>query len=1085
MVAKPTKAGYRAGRDEAALAENIELLTGQRGNKLDKAITYRELADIGLITLRKAANNSFVGSASPGLLPDETIERPVSPTGVIANGAFHTILVEWDMPAYKGHAYAEVWRAQEDNRAKAVMVGTSAANLYSDAIGKGASVYYWVRFVNRNNVAGPFNSAVGTHAETSRDVQDILDELQGKIQESHLSQELLAPIKGISEIKVDLSDLDSALSKIKTDLSVLDDREKQVNDLLESAQTQLGNNYISVTVIQEQLRAKIDRYQGEFDNFRDAVFSVNPSTGEITMEAVNSVRSELGAQISVVSQHLDAVESIVNTCVTRAEIQGDLERITNVEQQIDGINATLTQTATKSDVSNVASTVTQVGQELDATKSALTQKAAQTQVDSQGQRLSVAEQQISANTEANKATAQRVEQVKAALENADGIISASITSLSQAVATDKEATAQALNALRAELDGQSAAISDLNKVVSGDGQSLAGRFESIQASIDLSAKAAMEGTLASAEADRQSRKAQGSIKRDQEVIVNEQKAQAQTIEDMRVSFEVEAAKTDARITTVQTTLADADKAMAERVDQIESNYKAADAESAASVSALQKTVADGDQALAEALSKVESDYKSAVSVANSSISALQQTVSSADSSLAQEILRVESDYKTAVSSANSSISTLQKTVSDADKALSDRVDQIDAAYKAADASTNSQLTSAQKAISDGDKALGERVDQVVAAYKAADSENSAAIQAEQRARSTADGALGERIDTVQATASGLTSAVQTHSQAISDLKAGAEAMWTVKAQAGDIKAGIGLVAKSDGTSQVMVSASQFFVFNPNSPSATSPLFAIDNGQVVMAEAIIRTATIQILNSQQITADNVKAGISLSAPVINGGQITIGTNFSVNAAGAMTAWSATLRYVTSIYGTFSQATIDTCTINNCIINENCDVKGTVYAGKIVGDVYTKRAWSISKSSATQSPGWYQDISLGNIYKATFNRNIWIAQIYGDIGFSTGPNGVVYGRFWWQIIVNGTVLEEAYTDDISITNTSTSVQSYRFTMPTLTNAVIPANVGGATVLRIGWERTVSGARSTPSVMWNMKVQAEVFRVDSTFS
>lgn len=114
MMSKP---GFRAGRDQASLAENIELLTGQRGDRLDKAVTYRELADIGLITLRKAAN-SFYGEPAPGVLQDESIERPVAPTGVIANGAFHTILVEWDSPAYRGHAYAEVWRAEEDNLSK-------------------------------------------------------------------------------------------------------------------------------------------------------------------------------------------------------------------------------------------------------------------------------------------------------------------------------------------------------------------------------------------------------------------------------------------------------------------------------------------------------------------------------------------------------------------------------------------------------------------------------------------------------------------------------------------------------------------------------------------------------------------------------------------------------------------------------------------------------------------------------------------------------------------------------------------------------------------------------------------------------
>ena len=38
---------------------------------------------------------------------------------------------------------------------------------------KGPPFYYWVRFVNGKDDAGPFN-ANGVKAETSRDVQDIL-----------------------------------------------------------------------------------------------------------------------------------------------------------------------------------------------------------------------------------------------------------------------------------------------------------------------------------------------------------------------------------------------------------------------------------------------------------------------------------------------------------------------------------------------------------------------------------------------------------------------------------------------------------------------------------------------------------------------------------------------------------------------------------------------------------------------------------------------------------------------------------------------------------------------------------------------
>lgn len=901
MATTTSKAGYRSGSDLPTVAENIELLTGQRGNKLDKAITYRELADIGLITLSKAANNALSPSVAPGVFPDGTIGRPVAPTGVIANGAFHTILVEWDLPAYKGHAHAEVWRAEEDNRAKAVMVGTSAANLYSDAIGKGASVFYWVRFVNKVNVQGPFHGVAGVHAETSRDVQDILDELQGKIGASHLVQELLTPIQSVSQLQIDLGDLDDALSQAKASIQALDAREVQVSDLLQHAQNQLGDNYISVTLIQEQLRQRIDTYNLNFQSFRDAVFSVDPTTGQITMDAVNAVRSELGAEITAVSQHLDSVEAIVTTCVTRAELSADFERLTLVEQQIDGIHATLTQTATKSEVTSVASTVSQVQQSLDATNNALTQKAAQSVVDAQGQRLTSAEQQISANTTAATATAERIEQVKSQLELADQSISSSITELAQSVATDKQATAQRLTAMEAAITGQTAAISELQQVVTGDGSSLASKFESISASTDLVAESAIQAALANASADIEQRRAAGSIRHEQSVMATEQEVQAKTLVLLTASFDDVAAQ----ILEEKTVRATADESIAQEISTIESEYKQADQQALASISELQKTVSDGDAALAQQISAMDVAYKQADAATSASIAAEQSARASGD------------------------------------QALSVAISQMDAAYKAADNSLASRVATEESARANADGALSSRIDQVTANFTGADNNLQGQITNESSARASADQALSNQISTVTAAVNNTSATVQTHSQSIASLQDGAQAMWTAKANAGGISAGIGLIAKSDGTSQVAISASQVFVFDPNSPNALSPLFAIDNGQVIMAEAIIRTATIQILNSQQITADYVKAGVSLSAPVINGGSIIIGSNFTVTSSGAMTAWSATLRYVTSHYGTFNYATINFATMRNCVIEEDCTVKGTIYAEKIVGDITAVR------------------------------------------------------------------------------------------------------------------------------------------------
>lgn len=866
-MAKPA---YRAGRDQAATSENVELLTGQRGDKLDKAVTFRELSALGLATLRPGAAGIYVPGKNPDLFPTGVYDKPHAPVNVQASGAFHTVLVDWDGPTYRGHSHTEVWRAETDSLPAATLVGTTIANMFSDAIGKGAKFYYWVRFINGKDDHGPFHGEHGVVAETSRDVQDILDELQGKIESSHLAQELLKPI-------LDVPQLSAIIDETKANLASLDAREKQINDLLNHAQGALGDNYINVTLIQEQLRQLINGYQTDFEYFRDAVFAVDPSTGEITMEAVNAVRSELGAEITKVSQHLDAVEAIVKTCVTRAEISADLEKITSIEQQIDGINGKLTQTATKSEVTAVGSQVTQVGQELDVVKGALTQKAAKTEVDAQGQRLTVAEQQISANTTANSATAQRIDQLKSELQLADQTIKSSITELAQSVASDTQALAQKMSAMEAAMDGNTAAISELQQAISGDGQSLASKFENMSASVDLAGDAAIGATLAGADESDRQRKATGKIRREQKVLSDQQQAMASTLEQLDAEFQAESADLRGQIINEQTVRATETGALAQRVGTVEAEFK------------------KGDTTL------------------------------------------------------------------------------------------SGQITS------------------------------------ESEARANADGALGKRIDTVTANTGELESAVQTQSKAIADLQNGAEAMWSIKAQAGDIKAGIGLVAKSDGTSQVMVSASQVFVFNQNSPNSTAPLFAIDNGQTVIAEAIIRKATIQIIQSEKITADYIKAGVSITTPLINGGQIDMGNAFMAGGAAGFGkggpyggwgwGWHSIIYSDGSIYTNKLNAEggyVRNMTMNNCTIEQDCVVHGTIFAERIVGDVAAIKSLYMQQPSRPFS--MFFNVAAANFTRGVIVTGINIKAEGYNYGGGSGPpsegtctctavfymNGVEFGR-----------------------------------------------------------------------------------------
>src|SRR5205823_123082 len=89
------------------------------------------------------------------------------------------------------HAFAEVWRAQRNDVSKAVFVGSTLANVYTDVVGPGGGTwFYWVRFANECGAIGPFQGQQGVVAQTLPDIQYLLDKLTGQITESQLFSDL-------------------------------------------------------------------------------------------------------------------------------------------------------------------------------------------------------------------------------------------------------------------------------------------------------------------------------------------------------------------------------------------------------------------------------------------------------------------------------------------------------------------------------------------------------------------------------------------------------------------------------------------------------------------------------------------------------------------------------------------------------------------------------------------------------------------------------------------------------------------------------------------------------------------------------
>ncbi|HHT8645604.1 TPA: phage tail tip fiber protein [Escherichia coli] len=191
-----TKKPWRAGKDLSAVVENMEIGTGQRGDGRHAFVTREELVGLKLARRRASGGGSY--ALNPGVEIDSSlmvVDFPPKPLNFKATGGFGSVLLEWDMPNYRGHSLTEVWRGTEDDLADAVLVATTPGQVYGDPVDPGWSGFYWIRFVNAAGVKGPWHAVGGVAAQTQISVQALIDQIKEEAANSPVVEELRQEIK--------------------------------------------------------------------------------------------------------------------------------------------------------------------------------------------------------------------------------------------------------------------------------------------------------------------------------------------------------------------------------------------------------------------------------------------------------------------------------------------------------------------------------------------------------------------------------------------------------------------------------------------------------------------------------------------------------------------------------------------------------------------------------------------------------------------------------------------------------------------------------------------------------------------------
>jgi hypothetical protein len=254
-----------------AIKSTLEVREGSIGDPLDQGATLRDLVTLNLAEdLGDAGGagglpvNPVIPPNPGGYNPGTDFTTPPAPTGLRTRGGFTNVFLEWDGAPYRNHNYTEIWRSQVNNIGTAYLIGTTAANVYADPADEDTTYYYWIRFVSKAAITGPYNQTTGTVAKTAIDVVSAIAALSEEITNSQLFVDLGTRINVVETGFRQISQVTAtSVSQINTLASVVDGNRAAV----QVAQ-------LSVDGVRAQYTVKIDN-NGHVSGFGLASTTVN------------------------------------------------------------------------------------------------------------------------------------------------------------------------------------------------------------------------------------------------------------------------------------------------------------------------------------------------------------------------------------------------------------------------------------------------------------------------------------------------------------------------------------------------------------------------------------------------------------------------------------------------------------------------------------------------------------------------------------------------------------------------------------------------------------------------------------------
>lgn len=453
----------------------------------------------GVVRFVADLGDSFEQVQQPDVTP------PPVPTGLAATGAFATVQVSWDVPAYNqghGHSRTEVWAGVTADIADAAKVAEAYAGPASFEWTLGSTAYVWARNVTQDGVAGDWAGPVA--AQTAQDVAALGEVLKGQITQSQLHADLSGRVDMIDVLDVGRPELGVATGLIQA-TAALAAADVQKRDEIDAAARQA----LEALLIADRALERIT----------DAGVYVDPDTGTVKIAGLEATRDEV-TQLEVL---LDAVQGQLALKATTAYVDGKIAeavlspadlllyegldaRVTSVTQALNSVNGQLAQKASAAELTQALVRLTTAENNLDALSGQIALRVTRSEWESAQQglenRISSAEVTLNAldvpsitqtviasrrlEKSADKAAQALLRDILTGEKNreqAQEALALAKTELSASFQEGLQAEAQQRTQLAAKVDNQAAALSQESTARSTADEALAQQQQALAAQV--------------------------------------------------------------------------------------------------------------------------------------------------------------------------------------------------------------------------------------------------------------------------------------------------------------------------------------------------------------------------------------------------------------------------------------------------------------------------------------------------------------------------------------------------------------------------------------------------------------------------